>query len=393
MMGVAFLAILFFVLNSMLQWNIGQKYNFEAYGLYICLIAIFGYFTPLFLNLLRIYGNVLLIALSQSITPILTFMVLHFFKEEDLVLILLRVMLLSPIITLALAYYKSPIKISFYFDYKLFKQLIVKGFYLFFYSGCFYFILLSTKSFISNNYSVYEFGLFTFSFSLGNVILLLFKSFIILIFPKVINRLAHAENDKILLTIENARKDYISMAHLTGHFAILLYPLFIFFFPKYSDTVIAFNIIVLSLVVYTHCFGFQELFIAKNKDRTLGMLALLSLLVNLIGLWTLIYVVKASFHYVILATMISYITFLLLLIFYSRKLLNVRLSLKSIFKMAFDIRLLIPFIISLLFSIFSLSNYYYLIPLSIYLILNFNSLKDLKNTFKKILNKPEVIDI
>lgn len=393
MMGVAALAFSFFVLNSKLEWNIGDKYNFKIYGPYVCLIAVLGYFTPLFLNLLRIYGNVLLIALSQSITPVLTFIVLHFFKEEALVLVLLKVLLLSPIITLILAYIKSPIKITFYFDYSLFTQLIEKGIYLFFYSGCFYFILLSTKSFISHKYTVEEFGLFTFSFSLGNVILLLFKSFVFLIFPKVINRLAHAENDKVLLVIENARRDYVSMAHLTGHFAILLYPLFIYFFPKYIDTVIAFNIIVLSLVVYTHCFGFQELFIAKNKDRTLGVLALISLLVNLIGLVILIYVIQVSFHYVILATMFSYVTFLILLIIYSRRLLDIETNLKSVFKMAFGIKLLTPFIISMLFSVLKLSNYYYIIPLIIYLVLNFNSLLTLKDTFKKILNKPEVIDI
>lgn len=390
---ISLLTIFLFYLNYFFGGEIGYKYNFSEYAPLVCIIAILNYITPACLSLLRIYGNIIVIAITQSLLPLMTFLLLHFYRDKDLLDALVWVILFSSIIGLIFCFINSPFKIKFTFERSLFKSIAKKGIHLFLYSTCFYFIILSTKSIISYKYSVEEFGYFTFSFSLGNAILLLFDSFIFLIFPKVINRLAHSESDEALLVVEKARMDYITLSHLLGHVAILLFPIFIYFIPKYSETISTFNLIALSLIVYTQCFGFRELLIAKGKDRTLGLIALVSLLINIAVAFVLIYIVKVPFNLVIISTMIAYLCFLGLVIYFSRKLLGLENSFSLILKIGFPIRLLIPFVISLFLSLMTFSSVLYLIPLIIYIFLNIRFLMNLKLTLVKILNRPEVIDI
>lgn len=390
---VSFLSLAFLYFNEKFSFGIGAKYDFSNYVPYVAIVAVLNYFTPAFQNLFRIYGDVLTIAISQSILPFSTFLCLFFFKGEALVDVLLIVMLFSSLISLGLFFFKCPVKIRISLDNELLKSISLKGIHLFLYSSCFYFILLSTKSLISGNYSVQEFGLFTFSFSLGNAILLLFKSFIFLIFPKVINRLAHAESNETLMIIEKSRRDYITTSHLLGHLIILIFPLFISFFPKYTLAISSFNLIVLALIVYTHCFGFQEFFIAKGKDAVLGVISFVALIINIAVALLLVYVVNVPFNLVILSTMVAYFALLILLIYFSNRDLGIKNSFRSIVLRGFPLRFLFPFIISTVLSIYTVHWSVFILPFVCYLVMNYQGILSIRNTISNILNKPTIINI
>ena len=74
------------------------------------------------------------------------------------------------------------------------KSILQKGLYLFLYNSCFYFILISIRTIISVNYTVEEFGYFTFSFTIANAVMLLLDSFNTILFPKTIDLMSSDDN-------------------------------------------------------------------------------------------------------------------------------------------------------------------------------------------------------
>ena len=70
-------------------------------------------------------------------------------------------------------------------DKTIIKELLNKGYALFFYNTCFYFIMMSLRTIISSDYSPEEFGNFTFAYTLSNAIMLLVEALIFLVSPKM----------------------------------------------------------------------------------------------------------------------------------------------------------------------------------------------------------------
>lgn len=387
------LAALFLIFIQNSSIGFGNKYNFSHYYLVVILSIILNYFVPTLLSLLRIYGDIKVISICQSLLPILNFMFMFFFKGEALLIVMLWLVPVSLILGLALCLSKLPFKIKFSWNYDLSKKLMKKGIHLFLYSSSFYFILYSTRSFISMKYTVEEFGLFTFAFSLANAIILLFKSFSFLVFPKLINRLSKSGKDSLDL-IAAPRQEYMTMTHLVAHLAILFFPIFIYFIPKYGGAISMFSLTVLGLIIYNNCYGFQELLIAKGKDRKLGFIAIISLIVNLLVGLVLVFYYFVPLHIAIFSIVLSYLTFLFLLAIACRTILAIPLNYKEIIVDAFPLRLLIPYLFSMGVSLSPYNNYFlYTVTVLIFLILNWKELLNIKKTINLILNNPNLVNV
>ncbi len=175
--GLSILIILFFILNTIFNFNIGAKYNFSDYAFMVTIIGIFAYFNSLFSNIFRVYGRIFEIAVNQSAFPILMLITVFMFKQENLLRALVWANLIAFLLSLVLYIVMTPVKIKPLIIYRLIKTIQIKGWHLFIYNTSFYLIVISTKSFVSGYYSVEEFGYFTFSFALANVMLLLMQSF------------------------------------------------------------------------------------------------------------------------------------------------------------------------------------------------------------------------
>jgi len=64
--------------------EIGGKFGFSKYAVFVTFIAVLSYFNGLFSNVFRIYGRLYEIALSQSAFPVLMLIALVLFKGENL---------------------------------------------------------------------------------------------------------------------------------------------------------------------------------------------------------------------------------------------------------------------------------------------------------------------
>lgn len=386
-LGVIFLS------NYIFDWDFGEKYNFSTYSLFILLIAILTYFNNLFSNILRVYGRIMEMAFSQSLLPLATVGVLFFYREEDLLLALTWTSAFTTLISFFVFIIRVPIKININFNLKLWKTIQKKGLHLFIYNSSFYLIVLSTRSFISYYFEIKEFGYFTFAFSLANVLILLLDSFSFLIWPKLLNRLSKLNNLESYKLISEIRKVYITSTHGLLHIVICLFPYFLIIFPKYNQTHIAFCLIAMTIVLFTNSFGYQGLIIARGKEKLIGILSVITLVMNISLCYILILWFHVNYDYVILATMICYIFYIIILSIIGRLTLKLNLNVKELFNDIFPINLFLPFITSLSLVLLKLDYYYYIIPLCVFLFLNMQTLKKLKNMIKTLIVNPSFFEI
>lgn len=386
--------VLFFLLNIIFEFNLGdEKYNFNQYLPLVVFTGVIGQFNTLFNNVFRVYGKLYEIAFNQSVFPFLTLLAIFIFKDNNLLWSLVVVNAVSFLISLLLFLYRSPVKLKFVINLTFFKTIQLKGWHLFIYNTSFYLIIISTKSFISAHYDVVDFGHFTFAYSLANVILLLLQSFGFLIYPKLINRMANSNNEKVIDLLKKLRSLYITTSHAFIYCAILLYPFFLDFFPEYKNTKEVFILITLSIVLYSNSFGYSGLLISKSNEKLLAKISLIALITNVTIAYILIDVLSVSYSKVIISTMISYLLFVSLLSYYGRKKIGLANNVVDLFRDVFPYKIFIPYFISLFLILYNLGHGYYIIPCILFIILNNKTFLEMKQALKEILDKPSVVNI
>lgn len=388
----AIIAMLFY-LNDLYHWNIGEKYNFEEFDLYVLLIAVNTYFISLFSNVFRIYGKLFEVAFSESAIPVATLLVLLFFRDGNLLNNLVYTYASTSVLSLLLFVIRLPIKIKINFNKRLWWIIQKKGWYLFLYNSSFYLIIISVRSFVSHYYSVEEFGYFTFSFSLANVFLLLLGAFTFLIWPKLLNSLSKLNPPKSFGLIQRLRKVYLSVTHGLLHCGIFLFPYFLTLLPQYSDTFKVFGLIAVTIILQTNTFGYLGLLIAKGKEKKTGYLALGTLLLNVTLCYTLITIFKVDFHMVILATMLSYLFYGFVIGLFGRKLLGIKFNFLETIKDIFPIPIMAPLSITIFFLLFNINEQFFIFPLFLFVLLNISKFRLIIHSLNKIIFEPKSLDI
>lgn len=393
LIALSFFLILFLVIVYLADFKLVDKYELDKFIIPICTIGVLGYFKKLFSSLFRIFNDIFSIALNQSLFPLLALLILPFFRSEDLLWALVLVNCLSAIITFLYFLYKTPVKLVPKFNLKYIKLIQKKGTSLFIYNSAFVFIFLSTKTFVSSNFEVTEFGYFTFSFSLANVVLLLMNSLYFLVFPKLINRFSKMKNTQIEVLLDKVRISFITLSHLIIHLLILVFPIFLYFFPSFNEASTVFKVLALTIVLNTNSFGFQGLLMAKSKEKKLAVLASLALLLNITLLMFCIHYLHISFDMVVLPTMITYLIYIYFIAKYGRESIGLKTNIIDVLKDVYDTKIMIPFFLSLLIIALNLSNLYFLIPLIFFIIFNFNDIIKLKRIIMDLIKNPKLINI
>ena len=387
------IVILLYVIVKLFDIQINKDYPIDNYLLLITAIAILTYINSILTTVLRVKNKVNQLSVVQSLNVILNLCVVFVFNGETLILALLITNLFACILTVLITLRAKVIpnisEVSL--SKTIQKEIINKGFYLFLYNSCFYFILISIRTIISGNYTVEEFGAFTFSFTIANAVMLLLESLMTIIFPKIIDLLSSDNHEQIERTLENMRLGYVSTSHLLIYVAMLFFPLLVYILPKYSNAVTSMNLIALAVLMNTISCGYTSLLIAKNKEKTAAMISFLALILNVILGLLLVNVFNVEFSFVILATLITYLFFSFMCVWKGRELLS-QLSFLSTLRVLFPIRLLVPYVCALLISI-SKIEYLIWIPLVVYLILNWRDIITMKDMVFKIINNPNIADI
>lgn len=368
------------------------KYNISNKIIFLFIIAAMQYVNLLFSNIYRVKSKLLELAIYQSIIPVFMLVVVVVSSREVLLNSLIYSYIFSHAISLFVFIYNGQLPKFQFVPFFYLKNLLKKGFFLFIYNSCFYLINATTSLAISIFYSVDDYGLYSFSYSLGHSILLLLEAFTFIIFPKLIDRFYLAEKDEFPAIIAIIRNNYIKLSHLLMYVSLLLFPLVTFFFPQYSGALQAMYITSLSILISTNAFGYNTLLLSKNYERPISKVSICSLLLNVIIVFLIAAVLKLPFAYAVLSMMIVYYAFSLGCIVLTNKIFELRFSFIHILDEAFEWRLLLPFITSL---IFVFMQYYSLmfIPIILYAVLNYKAIKEIANSIKKIIFRPNIIDI
>ena len=391
---LAAIIIFLYVVYLILGFDGFEKYHADRYMLLVCIIAILQHYTTFFINLFRVKNLLNHVTFCQSIVVILNFVCVFIFKGETLILALIAGYLVGNLMVVVLAFASGVIpkmkSVSISFPYQL--TVLKKGLYLFLYSSCFYFIVISIRTVISQFYSVEEFGLFTFAFSLAQAIFFLLDALVFVIFPKVLSKLSSPLMEEVKMTIAFLREIYITSAHLLVYLALPLFPAILHFFPKYDGALTALNLIALAIIINLNSYGYADLLIARNKEKLLMKLSFSALVLNCISSLVLVKLFHVGFSYVIVATLITYFAYSFSVMYYGERLLN-REYWRGYLSFYFPLRLALPFFCALILSITQLVGAYMIIPIILFLSLNVKTLMHIKDSAIKLLFKPEIINL
>ena len=392
---IIFIITLFIILGSLFYYvfdiNYFKKYDIKEIFYFIPLIAIVSHFNILFLTIYRFKNKLFEIAFQQSFKPFLVLISLFFSTEKNLLTIILLAFLIGEIVSLLMFLFRKQIPFGGEFSIYKCKEIFTKGFYLFLYISSISLLIISTRSFISYYYSVGDFGIFTFSYSLANALLLFLQAFTFIITPKILDKLNSKNNSQTILTIDNINVNYITFSYLLLFIAILIFPHFLKFFPEWEVALTTLNIVVISIMMFSNSYTYAAFLMAQHKEKLLSFIALISLAINVIVAYILIRFFDVEMQYVIISNMLSYFVFGVLCCFFTYKTLS-DYELKKMFFIFFPLRLLIPYIL-LIVTIFNHIQSLIYLPFILFLIMNHKNLKLIILSINKVLYKSDLIDL
>lgn len=373
------------------RFSLFSKYNIGDFLLWIGVIAALQYFYNYIIVLLRVKGRIIITSIVMSVIGVLNFISVFIFTGEQLLHILMIgyiIGYLTSIIIICVLKEIPPLNTwEVNFNYQ--KEILNKGFFLFLYNLFANSIFFTVRFFVSTNYSVEDFGLFTFSYTIVTSILLLLNSFSFIIYPKVVDSFSGVDYSKVLRSISYYRDCYLSSSHLLIYFSICLYPLFLYFFPSYKDAILSIRITSLTILLGLHTVGFVEFLTAQNKEKLLSIVAFFVFAANVIFLLITIIVFRTEYSWVPVATMVLYFIYSILLSYCVLRTCGCY-SLRQTISIAFPHNYLIPFLCA--FVVCSVGiNVLVLLPLFVFVLLNRNSVKALYNIIVKIANDPTKI--
>jgi O-antigen/teichoic acid export membrane protein len=340
----------------------------------------------------RVKNRLFELAFSQSVVPILIFFSMFLAKGKTLLPILLYMILLGNVATLILFIGNKKIPWDGRLSIKGSIEVLNKGFYLFIYNMCFFFIVLSTRTLISYFYEIEEFGYFTFSYTLANAVLLLLQALSVVIFPKVIDKLNSKNREDVKNITNILNTNYVTLSYGLMFLALIIFPVFISYIPKYQGTLKVLNLIAVTVLLYTNSFGYASHLMAQNQERRLSIISLFSLCLNIAISFALILVFKVSYEYVIISTLISYFVFSYSCAKFSNQIIGEKNSASYVLLEFFPIRLLIPYVIAVIIIGWNLEFFIFL-PLLVFIMSNVRELKQIIKTIKIIITRPNIVDI
>lgn len=369
-----------------------EKYEVGNWFYYVCVIAILTYFNDLFFKIYRVKNRIFEISFYQSVVQVLTIGVVFFFRDRALIHFLLWAYVFGYALSGFLFLRGKKLIFTGRVSFKDSHTLLSKGFFLFLYNFSFYMIVLSTRTIIGAYYSVEEFGYFTFAYTLSNAILILLDAFASLLIPKLIDKFNSGDMRTIESTIRTLRVNYVYSSHLLMYVLLMSFPVLLYFFPQYSDTLPVINLISLATVLFTNSFGYSLFLMARNREKVIAVNSLLALALNVgIGIFV-VTVLKWSYEYVIVATLISYLLYTYLSVYFGQKEVGLRPTILVVLKECFPLKLLLPFLLTVAITVYNWTTFLFL-PFLVFVVLNLGTIKELYSSLKRLLVNPNLIDV
>lgn len=390
--GLNFLIFLFGFYNFFYPLEVFIKYKLENRFLLICIVAVLVNYNNLFMHIYRIRNELSFISLYQSIVPFLIIACVFVVKSDELLISLVLCYVIGNIVSMSFFYFGGKLPKLIRVNSIDVSELFRVGLFLFVYNVCFYLIVLSLRSFISSYYSIEEFGIFSFAFSLGNSILLFLQAISFLIYPKVVSKLNNLRREEILFTLSNLRRVYLTFSYLILFVGLFLMPYFLLLIPKYSNAFITIGLCSMTIILYSNSFGYGTFLMANKFEKINALISFMSLLVNVILCFVLVHIIKVSFNLVIIATMFSYFLYSYLCVYFTKKKIEIKSSVFLNLKDCFGYNILIPYLLALII-IFMGNEQLMILPLFLFIVLSKKDLLFVLGKIKYALNNPSFLKI
>lgn len=385
--------ILFSLITSIITISYFEKYFFSSYLWLVCIIAGLTQFNGLFMAIYRIRNDIYKMLFYQGIIPFFSLLVAFLFSKNNLIYFLLFMYIIGNL--LAFFYFlKGFRQFSFkHFSKNMMRILIQKGFFLLIYNLCFYFIIISIRTIVSSHYSIKEFGLFTFAFTVANSVFMLLEGFSFLAYPKLIDTFTKTNEESAKPKLTYIRTTFITLVHGLVYIAICCYPLLLSFIPEYKMALPLLNIITLSLLFKYNTVGYSDTLIARDHEKKISKFSAIALFVNILIAVALINIFNISLVYIIFSTGLAYLVYSVLVVYYGMKLYTEDIIIKEFLAEIFPLRLLFPYVCAVLLTLFYPNIYSSVATVAIFILLNISEIKEIKSFSMKLIKTPDILHI
>ena len=387
---ISLISVVIFLILFLVKFDYIIKYDLYSKWFVICAIVVLTYIDDLLFKIFRAKGKVSQLTFYQSIIQLLLFICVFFAKDSVLVWCSILAYLVGLFLSLTVFLKDQSIRFNIlYLSTDFIGKLLSKGCVLFIYNISFYFILLSTRTFVSAYYSIEEFGLFTFAYTLSNAIIVLLDALSSLITPKLIDKFVTSNITSQIETLLIVKNNYIFLSFLLCFCIIAFLPILLLIFPLYSETFPTVCYLSIASSIFSCSFGLSTYMVAKNKEKQLALVAVAALIVNVILCFFLTSILNCGYEYLCISTIISYFIYTVscFKFFKINSFANIKFN-----QICLSYKTIIPLIFAIIVSLCKL-EFISFIPLLIYILLNLDSLKEVFDLFLKVLNKPNIVNI
>ena len=390
--GLILISIGFFIYA--IDVHFFEKYLFSRYMFFIIVISCLNYLNVLFINLFRTYSLYTPIVVFQLSIQLLQLPICFLLKSDMIISGLLSMTAVAHVISFFVFIKKMPIKVFLKVDFNVLKTLYKRGVSLLFYNVTFNLLMLSTRSVIGYFYPVETMGFFTFASNIATALIVGLSSLEFILFPKMLNRLsADTPTDKSIKTFHEVRYIYMATVYLIIILGLICYPILLFYFKKFSDTINVFSYLVICQIVLASGFGYSTLIIARGKELFLVLHGLIALLLNLTLSIVGYSLYGFDYSFMALFLVISFVYYDAQVIRKGRELLNLKGDFYSIIADLFPAKS----IVSLAFLVVSIVTkqylLFYIFSFLSFFVFNFRGFTLIKKYILTLLNQPSIINI
>ncbi|MDA3867106.1 MAG: oligosaccharide flippase family protein [Salinivirgaceae bacterium] len=385
--GVAVLILLAALSIHFLDIQVFEKYDFSQYLLLTVFISISLIMSLLFTNIYRSYSKFYQILAYFILPQLFLLIMLYVGPENEKLNYLLYGFLGGHVIALLVFIKDYPLKFSFTFSWRIFHSLIKRGIPLVIYNASFYFILLSARTIVSIFYDVESMGLFSFANNVAQASEHALGVISFVFFPKILNRLkTDIPNHDAIELLAKIRSLYLVVFYLIMFSLVFVYGILVGFMESYQFSELTFLFLILMKLFIGKVFGYSHLLVSRGYENKIAAYAFITVLLATVSSIGFIYFYQVDFTIVAVCTFISTAFYMLAVIRKGKIVLHNEFRFFETISELFPLRYLIPLVLLILERIFIREIVTSVLPLIVFVLLNWKSVKAAVIQFLKVFS-------
>lgn len=323
------ISLLFIIICSAAN-HLFSEYKFNEYSITLILICFIINIGRIYITYYKLLGKLIKLNIQQILPNITIFILAIVLKYKISISIIILALFITNLISLIIFEINLPNRPKFIINLKIAKTLITRGISLLLYNFSFNFLILLASSIISIEYTVVEFGCFSFSNSIANGVIMAGGAFLFIFYPKILNSM-NRPNKECALIIHRIKAIYVVGIDILTVLSIPAVLGISTFYPQYSLSMVRiYSILMIGKCINNATTGYSAYLISNKKEILMTIYALLSAGIE----WCIIKVFlyyHLSMDYISLAIVLGSLFYTLLVVMTGVKHLYNRFDYKQIF--------------------------------------------------------------